>query len=471
MLDASTKENATRRPSFSRIRRFLPFFDLIFFSPCIRALSDRVPRSEQKLSPSVFRRLCGLPHRSPFPFETRSTLLFPNVQRISPNPTMSTTPFFTLLAHLLALNANHSDPFSLYGPLLCSVLSRLNEPELIAVLFDDLCERLEPVGDGRIPDWIGLIGKDTKDGLSEKSMAKLVVAVRIREALLKVSSTVDLSFLSSPHRPFQLRPRALVFNYADNTLLVPPYRYSLSLLSASLSPSPPSPPSRLTSQPRTWTFGRPSSKSSPFIPFPPLSSLSTLEHLFTTLWKTRTLSWRMFREGGSSSTRSTGRWLVSFRSLSLFPYSSRTSLTFCLFFSLLTRSSYRKSAMGSSQLGGLCSQADRSSSAFLRSLLETRRRSADLSPSFSSHSTLPSSPIFESSKNLSTPLSCASSFASRRIFLLKPRFVAIPPLFLLFPFANLRLPRLVLRRVTFEERKTTKLPMSSSARFSARCEG
>ncbi|KAL7415805.1 hypothetical protein BDY24DRAFT_382269 [Mrakia frigida] len=98
---------------------------------------------------------------------------------------MSTTPFFTLLAHLLALNANHSDPFSLYGPLLCSVLSRLNEPELIAVLFDDLCERLEPVGDGRIPDWIGLIGKDTKDGLSEKSMAKLVVAVRIREALLK----------------------------------------------------------------------------------------------------------------------------------------------------------------------------------------------------------------------------------------------------------------------------------------------
>lgn len=155
-------------PSFST-----ETFTLYFSSPLRPSPQDTVSRQALSLRNSFDSSLPQRPASPP----TRK------------GQTMPTTPFPTLLAHLLALNPNHSDPFSLYGPLLCSVLSRLNEPELILVLFDDLCERLESVGDGRIPDWIRLIGKDTRDGLSEKSMAKLVVAVRIREALLKVSST------------------------------------------------------------------------------------------------------------------------------------------------------------------------------------------------------------------------------------------------------------------------------------------
>lgn len=135
------------------------------------------------------------------PSQTRSTRrLLSNVQYLL---SMSSTPFPALLAHFLALNPDYSNPFSLYAPLLCAVLSKLNEPELILLLFDDLCDRLEPVPSGKVPDWVELISTEAREDLGEKEMAKLVVAVRIREALLKVSST------SPSLRPF---PPVLLFS-------------------------------------------------------------------------------------------------------------------------------------------------------------------------------------------------------------------------------------------------------------------
>jgi hypothetical protein len=93
-------------------------------------------------------------------------------------------PFSSLLAHLRRLNPTHSSPVSFYAPLLAGVLSKLNEPELITELYDDLVGKLQPMGKEEEPSWLAsaVNGSDMQD----EGKGKVVVAVRMREALLKV---------------------------------------------------------------------------------------------------------------------------------------------------------------------------------------------------------------------------------------------------------------------------------------------
>lgn len=98
----------------------------------------------------------------------------------------SSAPPASLFAHLRHLAPTHRDPLSLYAPLLSAVLSKLNEPILIQNLFDDLCPRLAPLAQTDEPDWLAF-----HRPAGDVARAKLVVAVRIREALLKVGAITD----------------------------------------------------------------------------------------------------------------------------------------------------------------------------------------------------------------------------------------------------------------------------------------
>lgn len=132
------------------------------------------------------------------------------------------TPFPPkLLSYLKSLFPDAASPLSRFVPLLSTVLSSLNEPELILELFDDACLNL--VDSFQPPDWIEVVGGKS---LSAQVLGKLIIAVRSREALLKVTQL----FKCFVRAAYGLIPIALVLptsrlpidNLCSNDILDPP---------------------------------------------------------------------------------------------------------------------------------------------------------------------------------------------------------------------------------------------------------
>ena len=116
------------------------------------------------------RPFTQLPAWLPPPSSTSAPLL---LRTITTTTTMSPVPFSALLNHLRSLFPSHKDPTSPYAPLLCAVLARLNEPELVVEVIEDLLPRLTK---GELENGGGAEDKD------------VVCVTRVREAMYKVRS-------------------------------------------------------------------------------------------------------------------------------------------------------------------------------------------------------------------------------------------------------------------------------------------
>lgn len=97
---------------------------------------------------------------------------------------MSSTSFSSALPTLLA-TLPPSTPYAVHVPLLSAVLSRLNEPDAISELFDFAVHHLEPAAAVDEPGWATVV-RDDWLALDVRGRSALVLAVRVREALLKV---------------------------------------------------------------------------------------------------------------------------------------------------------------------------------------------------------------------------------------------------------------------------------------------
>lgn len=88
-------------------------------------------------------------------------------------------------SQLPALLPETVDPTSVTVPLLIAVLSRLNEPDAILELFDAAVDRLASEGAVDRPAWASVVQSEW-DAMGSSTRGALVLAVRSREALLKV---------------------------------------------------------------------------------------------------------------------------------------------------------------------------------------------------------------------------------------------------------------------------------------------
>ena len=86
---------------------------------------------------------------------------------------------------MLLANLPRSEPYAIHLPLLCAVLSRLNEPQAICDLFDTTVDHLPADGSVAEPSWSAVIQTEWA-AFRSKDGGALVLAIRIREALLKV---------------------------------------------------------------------------------------------------------------------------------------------------------------------------------------------------------------------------------------------------------------------------------------------
>lgn len=128
-----------------------------------------------------------------------------------PRP-MSSTPSFDALLPTLLASLPPAEPYAIHLPLLCAVLSRLNEPQAITTLFDATVDHLPAVaGSVAEPSWSGVIQTEWTS-LDGKAAGALVLAVRIREALLKVRRPSWGGVDSSPLAPEQLRRERVTYS-------------------------------------------------------------------------------------------------------------------------------------------------------------------------------------------------------------------------------------------------------------------
>jgi hypothetical protein len=102
-----------------------------------------------------------------------------------PKPAMASSLSFDALLPTLLADLPPSEPYAIHLPLLCAVLSRLNEPQAICQLYSQTVGHLPAADSAPEPPWSAVIQAEWT-ALDGKQAGALVLAVRIREALLKV---------------------------------------------------------------------------------------------------------------------------------------------------------------------------------------------------------------------------------------------------------------------------------------------